>query len=387
MRERRGIIALVFALVVVVFFAGARITEAAEEEPDEIAEAMKTEILSEFDFSELDSSLREMFPGEKVTFSDIVSSLISGGIDDAGDMTAQFLKDRIAYDFLYNRKTIVYIILAALVAAVFSNFADAFQNRQISDISFHVIYMLLITLCLTAFQTAVSGLEEKMGLLTEFIRALAPAYFMAMAFASGSAAALVFYNLILFLIYIVELIIIHILLPAVNIYVMICVLGSLIEEDFLSELAGLIRKAVTWALHGLLACVAGINIIQGLLAPAVDSVKRSTLTRTAEAVPWVGDLMGGTAEILTGTVILIKNGIGMAGAVVALVICATPLLQMVITALMYKLAAALVQPVSDKRIISCIRGVSEGYELLVRILFTAGALFLITIAVTASFTS
>ena len=59
------------------FFAGARITEAAEEEPDEIAEAMKTEILSEFDFSELDSSLREMFPGEKVTFSDIVSSLIS----------------------------------------------------------------------------------------------------------------------------------------------------------------------------------------------------------------------------------------------------------------------------------------------------------------------
>lgn len=387
MRERRGIIALVFALVVVVFFAGARITEAAEEEPDEIAEAMKTEILSEFDFSELDSSLREMFPGEKVTFSDIVSSLISGGIDDAGDMTAQFLKDRIAYDFLYNRKTIVYIILAALVAAVFSNFADAFQNRQISDISFYVIYMLLITLCLTAFQTAVSGLEEKMGLLTEFIRALAPAYFMAMAFASGSAAALVFYNLILFLIYIVELIIIHILLPAVNIYVMICVLGSLIEEDFLSELAGLIRKAVTWALHGLLACVAGINIIQGLLAPAVDSVKRSTLTRTAEAVPWVGDLMGGTAEILTGTVILIKNGIGMAGAVVALIICATPLLQMVITALMYKLAAALVQPVSDKRIISCIRGVSEGYELLVRILFTAGALFLITIAVTASFTS
>ena len=387
MRERRGIIALVFALVVVVFFAGARITEAAEEEPDEIAEAMKTEILSEFDFSELDSSLREMFPGEKVTFSDIVSALISGGIDDAGDMTAQFLKDQIAYDFLYNRKTIVYIILAALVAAVFSNFADAFQNRQISDISFYVIYMLLITLCLTAFQTAVSGLEEKMGLLTEFIRALAPAYFMAMAFASGSAAALVFYNLILFLIYMVELIIIHILLPAVNIYVMICVLGSLIEEDFLSELAGLIRKAVTWALHGLLACVAGINIIQGLLAPAVDSVKRSTLTRTAEAVPWVGDLMGGTAEILTGTVLLIKNGIGMAGAVVALVICATPLLQMVITALMYKLAAALVQPVSDKRIISCIRGVSEGYELLVRILFTAGALFLITIAVTASFTS
>ena len=80
--------------MIVVFFAGARITEAAEEnsaagdadrtsgteeEPDEIAEAMKTEILSEFDFSELDSSLREMFPEEKVSFSDIVSSSYPAG--------------------------------------------------------------------------------------------------------------------------------------------------------------------------------------------------------------------------------------------------------------------------------------------------------------------
>ena len=73
MRERRGVIVLIFTLVIVVFFAGARITEAAEEnsaagdadrtsgteeEPDEIAEAMKTEILSEFDFSELFISIR-----------------------------------------------------------------------------------------------------------------------------------------------------------------------------------------------------------------------------------------------------------------------------------------------------------------------------------------
>lgn len=393
MRKRSACIALIFILVIFVFCAGTRLTEASETEAgsraeeEDIMETMENEILSEFDFSELDRSLREMFPQQKISFGDIVSALISDGTDGAGEMFVRFLKDQAAYDFLYNRKTIIYIILAALVAAVFSNFSDAFHSRQISDISFYVIYMLLITLCLTAFQTASSGLEEKFDLLTDFIRTLAPAYFMAVAFASGSASAMFFYNLILFLIYIVELVIVHILLPAVNIYVMICVLGSLIEEDFLSELAGLIRKAVTWALHGLLVCVAGINIIQGLLAPAVDSVKRSTITRTAEAVPWVGDIMGGTAEIVTGTVVLIKNGIGMAGAVIAVVICAVPVLQMAVTALMYKLAAALAQPVSDKRIISCIRGVSEGYELLLRVMFTAGALFLITIAVTASFTS
>lgn len=77
----------------------------------------------------------------------------------------------------------------------------------------------------------------------------------------------------------------------------------------------------------------------------------------------------------------------MAGAVIAVLICALPLLQMALMALMYKLAAALVQPVSDKRITACISGVSEGYEMMVRVIFTAGLLFLLTIAVVAASTS
>ena len=54
---------------------------------------------------------------------------------------------------------------------------------------------------------------------------------------------------------------------------------------------------------------------------------------------------------------------------------------------MYKLAAALVQPVSDKRITTCISGVSEGYEIMVKVIFTSGLLFMITIAIVAVSTS
>ena len=193
--------------------------------------------------------------------------------------------------------------------------------------------------------------------------------------------------MVLFLIYTVELLIVRFLLPVVNVYIMVRVLGNLTGEDFLSELADLIRKAVTWILRSMLACVVGVNVVQGLLAPAVDTIRRSALTRTAEALPWVGNAIGGAAEVVVGTAVLIKNGIGMAGAVIAVVLCAVPVLQMLFTALMYKLAAALVQPVSDKRITACISGVSEGYEILVHVIFTTGVLFLITIAMVAASTS
>ena len=207
------------------------------------------------------------------------------------------------------------------------------------------------------------------------------------SFASGSVTSLFFYNVILFLIYAVEIVVVRFLLPVINVYIMVQVLGNLTGEDFLSEFAGLLQKIVSWILRTLLAGIIGINVVQGLLAPAVDTLRRSALTRTAEALPWVGNAVGGTAEVVLGTAVLIKNGIGMAGAIITVLICAVPVLRMLILAFLYRLAAALVQPVSDKRITGCISSVSEGYELLVRVIFTAGVLFLLTIAVVAASTS
>ena len=387
-----------FILVLLLFGAGTRIVGAEEtgqeegeqlsdEESDELRTQVEDALLGEFDFNEIENSLDSMFPDDKIRFGDVVSALISGNIEETGNMILAFLEDQISYEFRYNRHNLVYVLLVALIAAVFTNFSGAFQNRQISDISFYVLYMLLITLCLTAFQTAMSGMEERLDSLVEFMRVLCPSYFLAVAFASGSVTALFFYNVILFLIYVVELLIVRFLLPVVNIYIMMRVMGNLTGEDFLSEFAELLRKLVSWVLKTLLACVIGINVVQGLLAPAIDTLKRSALTRTAEALPWVGNVMGGVTEVVLGTAVLIKNGIGMAGAVIAVAVCAVPLIQMLIMAFMYKLASALVQPVSDKRITGCIRGISGGYEMLVQIRFSVGVLFLLTIAVVAASTS
>lgn len=397
MNGRKSGFLLTVLLVVLVFSLGTKIVNAKEYDPakeedqtqeeDWIQETAEDALMSEFDFDQIEDSLKEMFPGEKMSFGEVVASLMSGDAKEAGGMFLDFLSDQIAYEFNYNRHNLVYVVLVALTAAVFTNFAGAFQSRQISEISFYVLYMLLITLCLTSFQTAAQGVEEKLGSLTDFMQVLCPSYFLAVAFASGSVTTLFFYNVILFLIYVVELVIVRFLLPVINIYIMIRVLGSLTEEPFLSEFADLVKKVVTWLLHALMAGIIGVNVVQGLLGPAIDTLKRSALTRTAEALPWVGNALGGASEIVIGTAVLIKNGIGMAGAIIAVLICAAPVLQMLMMAFMYKLAAALVQPVSDKRITACISGVSEGYELMVRVIFTSGILFLLTIAVVAASTS
>ena len=199
--------------------------------------------------------------------------------------------------------------------------------------------------------------------------------------------AVAFYNLVLFFIYVTEIVIVYFLLPAIHVYIMVKVLDFLSSQEYLSKFAELIEVLISWLLKTLVACVVGVNVVQGMISPAIDTVKRSAVTRTAEAIPGVGDAVGGVAEVLVGTAVLVKNGIGTVGMIVCLALCIVPLLQMSAIALMYKLAAAVIQPISDKRIVGCVECVGDGCRLLMRVIFTVGLLFLLTIVIVSYVTS
>ena len=164
MKGRKGRFLFTLFLTLLVFGFGTRIVRADEtdnfQSDKKSIETAETKILEEeFDFKEIEKSLSELFPKEKISFEEVVFSFLSGEPGEMLELLTGYIRDEIAYEFLYSKKTLVYIILIAVMAAVFSNFAGAFQSRQISGISFYVVYMLLITLCLMSFRTGVYGIS------------------------------------------------------------------------------------------------------------------------------------------------------------------------------------------------------------------------------------
>ena len=172
----------------------------------------------------------------------------------------------------------------------------------------------------------------------------------------------------------------------IHIYMILRLLNYLSKEDYLSKFAGFLEMLVSWTLRTMLAAVVGWNLVQGLIGPSVDDVKQSLVTRGMEAIPGVGDLLGGAAEVTIGTLVLVKNGIGVVGALFAVLLCLVQLVEVGLVVLLYKFTAALLQPVSDARVIGCIESVGDGLRLFMRVLFTTGLLFLLTIVVVAATT-
>ena len=380
----KGIILCIFIVILGCFFSPRTVYATEIRDKDEQAELQKEAeetIWKEFEFSEIEDLLDDIFPEKKTDFQDLIKKMLSGQTEPSLQVIGEMISDQFFYEWKSSKAGMVHILLIVIVAAVFTNFSNVFQNKQISEISFYVLYLLLITIGLNSFRILIVSASENLERLIGFMKVLGPVYFLAVAFAAGSSTSILFYNLVLLLIYLVELVILNFLIPFVQVYIVVKVMNNLSEEDYLSKFAELCETVIAWTLKTLLAGVTGVNIIQGLLSPAIDSLKRS-----AEAIPVVGDAIGGVTEVMLGTAVLIKNGIGVAGALVCIGICLVPIIQMAVVTLLYKLIAAMIQPVSDKRIVGCISSIADGSQMLLRIIFTTGVLFLLTIAVVTATT-
>lgn len=357
-----------------------------EKEAEDLEEQAMQEILDQLDFEETNAQLKQLFPEEKMDFKETVLELISGDTKLTAKLLNHLVADQVVYAFRSARENLGQILLLAVIAALLSQFSKIFQNRQIAEVSFYVLYLLLLALCLNTFGIAMDWVSGGIENLTSFMGAFCPLYFLAVSVAKGSVTATAFYQGVLFLIYLVEVIIVKVVLPAIHIYIMVKVLNFLSEEKYLNRLSELLETGISWILKTVLGIVVGLNIVQGLISPAVDMVKRSAITRGAEAIPGIGDAIGGVTEVVLGTAVLVKNGIGMTGAIICVALCLVPIVEIGCIVLMYKLAAALLEPVSDERIIGCVESVSEGGRLLIKVVFTAGLLFLVTIVIVSAVT-
>ena len=345
---------------------------------------VKEEIESKYDFTEIDEMLDEMFPNDKLNFKDTVLALVSGDMEFSLDLIGDMIGDQLFYELNNSKSGMIQILILVIIASIFANFSDVFKSTQVAEISFSMLYMFLITICLNNFRMLIDVTTANVEHLINFMELLGPIYFLAVAIAKGSSTSITFYQLVLLLIFIIEIIICKFLIPMIQIYMVVKILDEFSPGIRLSKFAELIETIVAWALKTLIAVIVGLNIMQGMLAPAIDSVKRSILTKGGEAIPIVGDAIGGTAEVMLATANLIKNGIGAAGMIVCIIVCLVPIIKIAIIALLYQVVAALIQPISDKRMVNCVGSMADGTKMLLRIVTNTGLLFMITIAIVAT---
>lgn len=336
--------------------------------------------LSGYDLTDID----EIMSGtdyEQESFSDMVLRLMKG--DSEGIFLEMFnmAGDKLFGEIDYNKEAIVKVVMIAISAAMLSKLSSIFMNNKMSDMGFFSVYTLLMVVLLSAFSVNTKIATDIVGLLLDFMKCLVPAFFMAVGAASGLTASMGLYEVALVSIMAVEYIVLTFVIPAINVYVVILLLNNILEEDYLSKFATVIETVIMWLIKIIPTVALAINLIGSIVLPTIDYTKSKGYRKIFSLIPGIGQGVDSFVEIMAGSGALIKNAIGGAALVCIIVLVAVPVIKLLVFNFMYKITAAVVQPVSDKRVTSSVEVMAKGANMLYSSILACGLLFFLTIAI------
>lgn len=314
-----------------------------------------------------------------------ISSLLSALLRGEDPLQAADPKQRAAHivENFFTDMTGLFrqMLLMLLCAALFQVLAGLVEDRQIAQMGFSILFMLLATLLIRDFVTETKKLETLLNSLCNFMQASGTAYSLVVLGASGTASAAFFTQGILLVAMLTQKLIAGVFLPVMVCAVLLGICDKLSEERLISVLTEGMEKLVIWGFHTVMAAVTGVQLLRNMLAPAFDSFRRSAVGRAAASLPGIGSMVDAAAQTLLASAVLIRNCMGIAVLIVLFCGALTPVLHMTVRCGMFYLLAAIAQPVADQRIVGCLRVVARGYGIYVRLLAGTVVLFFLVVAV------
>lgn len=343
--------------------------------------------LEDFDFSQINRFLQRETSGASITMESVMRHLVEGDLSGLGREIWETVCQALFLEISTGSRLMGQVLTLGFVGAVFTNFSTVFHSGEVSETGFFVTYLLLFTYLTTSMMESMALAADTVERILEFMRLLMPSYFLAVAFAGGSVSAVVMYEFTLWIMAAGQWILARGILPLIRIHVLLAMAGNLVKEEFLSKLTELVGQAAGWGIKTLPGLVLGFHLIQSLILPYVDSLKQGAVTKAVSMIPGVGQGAAAVTQLLVGSGVLIKNTMGMAALVILIAVIAVPVLKLMILMALYQCVAALMEPVCDKRLVSCVSAAARGQKMMVQTVAAAALILVITVAVVCAGTN
>ncbi len=361
-------------------------TEADRPVPDPAG--LVREQLAELDSREVDRFLDELQRqvGEYVPVLSIRDAveLVLGR--RPGYRPADLLVGLLRYLFrevVANSRLLVGLVLLAIICAVLQSLQAAFEGETAARLAHAVSYLVLVTLALSGFTIAATAGRQVVDDLVSFMLALLPLLVTVLAASGAVTSAGIFHPLLIVVVHGVSVLVRDVILPLVFFAAVIELVSSLSARVRVSGLADLLKQ-VSVVLMGLaFAVFLGVVVVQGAAGAVADGVGLRTAKYVAHLIPVVGAMFSDAVELVIGTSLLLKNALGVVGLVGVFLVAAFPLVKLLSVVFVFRLAAALVQPlmgVGESMVVDALNGMA-GLVLLVFAACTAVALmFFVAVA-------
>lgn len=308
----------------------------------------------------------------------LLKSLTEGG---AGDFFNRFMKaagNMLADSLLGFLPAFVTVIAVCLLKSMLTGLTSGFPNRSTDNVVHIVCYSVVIVVLLTGAVNVITSVTDTLEALGLFSEAVFPVLLTLLAAVGGAAGAAVYQPFMGVLSGTIIGLIGAVIVPAFIATIVFSVVGNISENVRLNKLAKLFKSGAGWLIGIVFGLFAAFLTAQGITGGVIDRLGfNAAKFAVSSYVPILGGYLSDGFDLLTASLVLVKNAVGATGVIVLLAVVLYPLLQTAVFTLGLRLTAAITEPVGDKRVTGVTTSLADGMSMLVTALAGSGFMFFI----------
>lgn len=277
------------------------------------------------------------------------------------------------------------VIIIAVICALIQNLQTAFSNQTLSNVAFYACYALLIIILSKTFLIGIDIAKDTINELNNFLLVLIPVLSTLLLSAGGVSQVATLDPIIILLTNIGPTFYLNILIPIILLGFMLQFANNISNNFKISNLIKHANQIVLWAQGIFITFFISMLTIRGFTAESLDIVTAKTAKFAVDNfVPIVGKAISEAIATVAGYSILLKNAVSSLGLVIVIAIVLIPIIKIFIMATLYRLTAAIIEPISDNRIVSAIGSVGDSLILIMSCVIVVSVLFFVMISIIAS---
>ncbi|MDQ2085303.1 stage III sporulation protein AE [Herbivorax sp. ANBcel31] len=325
-----------------------------------------------------DKNIEEIIPGYDP--ENIISDVAKGNIDFNFMGIINGILKFLFKEIYLNVYILARLIVLVVLCAILKNLQTSFLSQSIGELAFYTCYIVLVSILLVSFNTAVQSGIEVINSMVDFMHLSIPVLIALLVSSGNITTGAGMQPVLILIVQVFAALIKNILIPIVILSTIISVVDNISEKIQISKLAGFLKSLTGWSLGLILTIFIAVVTVQGSLGAVVDGVtSKTTKFAIGALIPVAGKYLADAADAVIGCALLIKNAVGIAMMIGIVVMCVFPMLKILAVIVLYKLTVVLLEPVAEARIIKCINAISDSMSVILGIMASVAFMFLITI--------
>ena len=353
--------------------------ESMDEES--IADRFIREQLDNLNIGELELVLEDIVKstGEyypKVDLKDNILSIIRGKnpLDTKVIITSM---SKIFFSEIIDNIVLVSQILIIIIAcSILTNLQNSFEQDTVGQLAHYVCYIILSMLMINSFIFSLDLGRNTVAQMVNFMQIILPILLTLLTAASGVNTKLLFHPMIIGTINIIGSMIKELIFPLILFSFIIGIISNISQKIQFSKLSELIRQFIIVLVSLSLTIFIGIMTIY-VIGTKVDVITIITAKYAVDNfIPIIGKFLSDAVETVIGCSVILKNGIGTIGLIALFLVCITPAIKIMVLMFIYKLIAALIQPIANENIINLFTEVGKALLLVLIGILSVAIMFL-----------